>query len=172
MRTLWWDHWFVAVLCGVAFFGFLALVIAAPLWQVVDMPWFGIGAVIVAVGAVVGAVIVLRIDQTWRSRLTIFALFLVGSVFVTLLAGNVMRGCNAWLDGSKGKTYTVPVRERVRKQKGLRQRLAVESWRRVGGQEWIYVPDELYDRTPDRVVITTRDGFFGWTWVESVTRAP
>ncbi len=144
-------------------------------WQMVDPPV----SVMIAISVLLGGTTTVWLIVRRAKDLDVLegALFLVaGLVFASGSFGVVGFGyfsaANAWFDDSAPEPHRVKVHERVRKRgvKSLsaRPQLVVESWRPGRTRETLYVPDAVFDADPGTVIVTTRAGCFGYTWIANI----
>jgi hypothetical protein len=80
---------------------------------------------------------------------------------------------NQWLDTSKPRTHRVPLREWQRTNKNPAGFAITGSWRTPHGEERIRVLSLTMDvdvPPGSPLLVTTREGFFGWEWVTSIRK--
>lgn len=92
------------------------------------------------------------------------------SIFGSVAGFGWLCATNAWLDDSAPTERRVLVEGRIG-GKGPR-RLKVDSWLHAGETEKVHVPRVVYDANPSFVIVTTRAGFFGFEWVDTVAVPP
>ncbi len=148
-------------------------------WQVLDPPVGAAIAISVGLGLITTVVLMVRHASSF-DLLEGVLFFIMALVFSSGTVGIVGfgygSGVNAWFDASAAEPHRVRVHERIQKRRGkaiwARPRLVVESWRPGRVRETLYVPDAVFDADPATVIVTTRAGFFGYTWIADVSTAP
>lgn len=140
-------------------------------WQILDEPILPLIGIIAAVLVVV-ALLAMRKAEDGQEISTIFIIVVGGGGMFSLISVlGYLVFFNAQLDNTGvSRTHQVKIVEVVR-ERGMKWTVEVESWRQPGGTEEIWVPSELVKQGKE-VVVTTREGFFGFEWISDVDRAP